>query len=254
MPAKEIGLMSESDSDQRRRLWAKTSFVISILGWLIIGSALNTIIFNSLPLKIATPEWQLRLITAVLSSSFSILVGATLIVLALLFNTKEHVLQKWQRLICKFAGLYAILMILIIPLQFFFGVRALNNQTIGSFEAVNTLKEVVKGISGFNSEPELRTYLASLPSPPTLPNKFDVAFPVVKQRAIEYITGQINTATSNIETRKSEGLQLFLKEGVRNTAQAILMAAAFSALAYLSGGASNVVTRLFDSLLFDSLL
>jgi len=72
---------------------------------------------------------------------------------------------------------------------------------------------------------------------------------VIKKRAIENITAQINTAQNNLETQKSQALQVFLKEAIRNTAQAILMAAAFSALANLSSGTNNVVTRFFCSLL-----
>jgi hypothetical protein len=205
--------------------------------------------FNSFPLKLATPEWQLSLITALLSSGFAFLVGAVLIALALLFNPKEQVLQKWQRIVSRLSGFFVILLVLMIPLQFFLGSRALNSQTISTFEAINRLKGVVKGISAVNSEPELRSYVASLPNPPALPAKFDAAFPVIKQRAIENISAQINAATYNSEIQKSQALQVFLKEGIRNTAQAILMAAAFSLIANTSGKASNKVTRFFTAIL-----
>ena len=135
-----------------------------------------------------------------------------------------------------------------IPLQFFLGSRALNSQTIKTFEAINNLKGVVKGISAVNSEPELRAYVASLPNPPALPAKFDAAFPVIKQRAIDNISAQINAATYNIDIQKSQALQIFLKDGIRNTVQAVLMAAAFSVMANLSGKAGNVVTKFFDPL------
>jgi hypothetical protein len=42
---------------------------------------------------------------------------------------------------------------------------------------------------------------------------------------------------------------VFLKEAIRNTSQAILMAAAFSALANLSGKSGNAVTKFFYELL-----
>jgi hypothetical protein len=248
MTAEEIELLSESDSDRRKRLWLKTSFAVAIVGWLIIGSTLNTIIFNSFPLKLATPEWQLSLIAALLSSGFAFLVGAVLIALALLFNPKEQVLQKWQHMVSRLSGFFVILLVLMIPLQFFLGSRSLNSQTINTFEAINNLKGVAKGISAVNSEPELRAYVASLPNPPALPAKFDAAFPVIKQRAIENISAQINAATYNIDIQKSLALQVFLKEGIRNTVQAVLMAAAFSVMANLSGKTGNAVTRFFDPL------
>ena len=72
---------------------------------------------------------------------------------------------------------------------------------------------------------------------------------MIKERAIENIKAQINAAQNSIEIQKSQALQVFLKEAIRNTAQAILMAAAFSALANLSIGTNNAVTRFFCSLL-----
>ena len=249
MAADQLELISESSSGRRIRLWSKTSFALAVLGWLIIGSTLNTIIFNSFPLKLATPEWQLSLIAALISSGFGFLVGAVLIALALLFNPKEEVLQKWRRMMIRLSGLFAILMVLIIPLQFFLGSRVLNSQTVSAYEVINNLKGVVKGINAVNSEPELRAYVASLPNPPALPAKFDAAFPVIKKRAIANITAQLNAAANNIEIQKSMNLQVFLKEAIRNTAQAILMAAAFSALANLSGKPGNAVTKFFDELL-----
>jgi hypothetical protein len=250
MPAEDIiRSTSESDPNRRRRLWSKASFALAVLGWLMIGSTLSTIFFNSFPLKLATPEWQLSLIGAFLSSGFSLLLGGVLIVLALLFNPKDQVLENWQRTMSRLAGWFAILLVVMIPLQFYLGSRALNSQTASTLDAISSLKGVVKGISAVNSEPQLRAYVASLPSPPSLPAKFDAAFPVIKQRAIENITAQINAATNNIEIQKSQAVQVFLKEAIRNTAQAILMAAAFSALANIFGNAKNAVTRFFDALL-----
>jgi len=53
-------------------------------------------IFASFPLKLASVEWQLNLIGTLLSSGFSFLVGATLIVVAQLLNPKDSTLQSWQ--------------------------------------------------------------------------------------------------------------------------------------------------------------
>ncbi|MFN7896603.1 MAG: hypothetical protein ACK535_10220 [Cyanobacteriota bacterium] len=244
----ELELMAESESARRRRVRSKSSFTLALLGWLIVGSALNSIIFASFPLRIATAVWQLNLIGSILSSSFNILIGSTLIIVAQLFNSRERTLQKWQLLVSRFAAWLAVLMLVIIPLQFILGLRALNQQTIPAAQAIAKLKDIAKGINNVNSEPELRAYVASLPNPPALPSKFDAAFPVIKERAIQNINAQINATANNAELQKSQALQVFLKEAVRNTAQAILMATAFSVLANLSGRASNIVTRFIYSL------
>jgi hypothetical protein len=244
----ELESMAETDFVRLRRIRSKSSFTLALLGWLIVGSALNSIIFASFPLRIATVEWQLNLIGSILSSSLNILIGSTLIIIAQLFNAEERKLQTWQVMVSRFAAWLAVLLIVLIPLQFFLGSRALKQQAIPATEAVNKLKDIAKGISNVNSEPELRAYVASLPNPPALPAKFDAAFPVIKERAIQNINAQINATVNNIELQKSQALQVFLKEAVRNTAQAILMATAFSILANLSGRATNIVTRFIYSL------
>jgi hypothetical protein len=220
---------------------------MATIGWLIIGFSLNSIIFNAFPLKLALPEWQLGLMAALLSSSMFLLIGATLIALAPLFSPHEKLLQDWNLTVCRAASWLALLLMLITPLQFFIGARALKNQSKTTSQAINGLKSIAKSLSALQSENELRAFVASLPNAPTLPAKFDAPFPVVKQRSIENIQAQINAATENINTQKSQGIQLFLKEAIRNAAQAILMAAAFSALAGLGSRSSNIVTRFFES-------
>jgi len=232
-----------------RRLKEKAASTIAVIGWLLIGSSLNAIVFNSFPLKLATPEWQLSLIAALITSSTSLLVGATLIILSLVFNPKDKILQNWNLTVTRLASWLVIVLVLSIPLQYYLGSRAIKNQTNSSYEAIKNLRSIARGISAVKSENDLRLYVASLPNAPTLPAKFDAAFPVIKQRAIENIQAQINKATENTELQKSQATQVFLKEAIRNTAQAIMMAAAFSALAAFNTRTTNAVTKLFTHLL-----
>ena len=245
----EMESVSEPNSFQPRLLPVELSFILALLGWIIIGSTLNVVIFNSFPLKLATSEWQLSLIGALLNSSFALLVGVTMIVFAQCLNVEDQTLKNWQLLASRFAALFAALLVLIIPFQYFLGARFLKQQTISTVAAVSNLQGIAKGISAVNSEAQLRAYVGSLPNPPSLPAKFDAAFPVIKNRAIENIKAQINAIDTNTKLQKSEAFQVFLKEAIRNTAQAILMAAAFSLIASASGKASNKVTRFFTAIL-----
>ena len=247
--AEEMHSIFESGTEWRRQLKVKTAVTIAVIGWLLIGFSLNAIIFSSFPLKLATPEWQLNLIAGLISSSPSLLIGATLVALSLVFDPAAQILKDWNLTMARAASWFAIVLMLIIPLQFYLGSRALKNRTEISSEAISKLKSIVKGISAANSEADLRLYVASLPNAPALPAKFDAAFPVIKQRAIGNIQAQINTGSENIKLQKSEALQIFLKEAIRNSAQAILMAAAFSALAALNAKAANSITRIFTNLL-----
>ena len=246
MRAEDIELLSEAGSEGRILRNVKATLAIAAIGWLIIGFTLNTLIFNSFPVKLATPEWQLNLIAGLLSSSTTLLIGATLVALALALNPREKTLQAWNLTVCRFASWLVIFLVLIIPLQFFIGSRVLKNQSNAVFEGISKLKTISKEIGTLKTENELRAYIASLPDAPRLPAKFDSAFPVIKQRAIENIQAQINATEENANIQKSKSTQTFLKEAIRNTAQAILLATAFSALAGLSSRSSNAVTKFFE--------
>jgi hypothetical protein len=247
--ADQIDDFIESDSNEHNRIMARTSRAIALIGWLLIGFNLNGVIFSSFPLKLAQPEWQLNLITKFLSISTSLLLGAMLVTLALIFNPKEQILINWNRRVTRLASLFAVALVLSIPLQFYLGSRALTNQTKSAYVRINNLKSLVKGINSTNSENDLRLYLATLPNQPKLPDKFDAPFPVIKQRAIANLQAEINTAIENAKTQKSETLQVFLAEIIRHSAQCILIAAAFSALVSLNPQSANFVTKFFDSLI-----
>lgn len=245
----EFELLAESDSVRRSNIRTKSSFTLALLGWLIIGSALNAIIFSSLPLRLAAVDWQLNLIGSILSSCFNLLIGSILIILAQMFNSKEKVLQKWQTLVSRLAAWFTIALLFLIPVQFFLGSQALKQQKKPTFEAINKLIGIANKVSTINSEPELRAYFASLPNPPTLSPKFEAPFPVIKQRIIDNVKSRINFASNNADRENSRATQTFLLEAIRNTSQAILMAVAFSILANLSSRTTNLFTRFIYSLL-----
>jgi hypothetical protein len=246
--AEDDRLLNEPFISQRSLLRSKSSIALALLGWLTIGSTLNSIIFNSLPIKLAMPDWQLSLIGSLLNSSFPLLIGVSLIVFAQFLNLKDQTLQHWKLMAGRFASLYALLLVLMIPLQIFPGQSLLRQQTIPTTEAVNNLQRIIWRINALNSERELRVYVASLSNPPSLPDKFDATFPEIKNRAIENIKAQIRTINNNTQLQKSQALQTFFKEAMRNAIHAILMATAFSVLANLVGGVHNKVTRFFTAL------
>jgi len=246
---RKIDAAQKSVSEQSNRLKAKTAMAIALLGWLLISFNLNAVIFSSFPVKLAIPEWQLNLIATLLSTSPSLLIGATLITIALVFNPEERILKDWNLKVAHAASWFAIVLLLIIPLQFYLGYRVLKKQTNSALESISKLKTMEARFRALNSEAEMRLYVASLPNPPNLPAKFDADFPVVKKRVTENIQIQVNTASENVNIQRNEATQVFLKEAIRNTAQAILMSAAFSALAGLSPWSRNAITKFFAKLM-----
>lgn len=239
-------MMAEDQRNQKKRAISRSLFAMAIVGWLIIGSSLNTLLFSAIPFKTTSPEWYLSLLGQLLSISPMILIGATLITFTAAMHPKEKLLRDWNLSLQRISSLLVLLLILVIPLQFVLGTRILNRQTADAYASINRLKGIAKTIQGLNSEAELRAYVSTLPDAPMLPAKFDAGFPTIKERAIQNIQSQVNTGITTVDNNKSQATQVFLKEAVRNTAQAILMAAAFSALANLSSKASNSLTKFFD--------
>ncbi|MFM7639983.1 MAG: hypothetical protein ACKO45_00260 [Cyanobium sp.] len=233
----------ESEESRRDRVKNNTLLSISVVGWLLTASNLNVIIFRALPLRIGNADWYLDLISAVLSSSPFILLGLVMACLPNLFRANGTYLSMLSTHASRLASLACVVVLLTVPCQFWFGKQALNNQTIQINSAVSNLKGIIKGIQATNSETELRGFVASLPNAPTLPAKFDAPFAVIKERAITNIQAQVNAGTTNIETQTREGVQLFFKEAMRNTAQAILMATAFAALANICRSTRNFATN-----------
>lgn len=249
MDPEELQLDEKHRSTKRIELRDKTTLTVGVLGWLIASSSITAILFNSLPLQLASPEWQLNLIGALLNASSTLLIAASMIALSHLLNPQDKILSRWAAAASKLASWYVIALVAFIPLQFFLGTRIMKTQEQAMVKPLNELKTISGKIKTINSEADLRAYLASLPNPPSLPAKFDADFPVIKQRAIDNIQAKINAGHNTLELQASQQKQIFFKEAVRNTAQLILMAAGFSAVANLSSKARNFITDIFSGLL-----
>lgn len=242
----DIHDLSQANSSKIPRLWIELSHVIAIAGWVVIASTINSMIFSALPVLLSSPEWQLSLIGTFLSSSVPLLIGSVLVCLGSALNHRDNRLKRWRNSITAFAAAFSIVLVVILPLQFYCGKRVLDRQAMQGLDEINQLKTITKGLRAVSSELELRSFVASLPNAPELPAKFDLPLPVLKAKAIESVQSRINLQSNNLVARKSQALQAFLKEAVRNTAQLILMAAAFSSLASLSSRSMNLVTRFFS--------
>lgn len=248
-PSELFEHLRDQGPDREKRYREKLALALGIIGWIIIGGSLNTVIFAALPLQIASPNWQLALIASLIDTSTTILFGLALIAISMLVNTSVVISKDALSLASIFAGYMALVLALAIPLQFYIGNKVLKGQAIQAAMNVSKLGEFYKSINAATSEAELRSYVNSLPNSPALPAKFDAPFPVIKARALENLTAQINATKTSAEIVASQSLQTFLKEAVRNTAQAILMVAGFSAIATLSKKGPNPITRFFAMLL-----
>lgn len=232
--------MELNPAERRASLWNDGSLYLALGGWAVILSALTSFLFAIFPLKLAQPVWQLNTVSTLLGASANILIGSLLISLARLFNPKDVQLKRNAALIRKLSGLFAVLMLVLIPFSLYAGTRAIKANEAASKIALNQWQKQLSAVQAMSSEAEMRGWAASLPEPPVLPAVFDAPFPVIKQRMLDSLTGKVNSVQSQIEENFRGQWLSFLNDFARNSIQSLLMALAFSALSG-RGPVSNII-------------
>ncbi|MBM5822495.1 MAG: hypothetical protein FJ082_08590 [Cyanobacteria bacterium K_Offshore_surface_m2_011] len=217
---------------------------LALVGWVLIGSSLAGLLFSSLPVKLINPAWQLRLISAILASSTFLLLGTLLVCGAWFLNEKNQQLQEQAGLLRRGAGWFAVLLLIIIPFQFFAGYRANSAVQATENQSIQLIKRVIRGATAANNEAELRSFLGTLPSPPPLPARFDAPFPEIKKRLITNFDSQLNAANFQAGELRRQRLERFIGEAVRNSVLAFLMAVGFTGIAEKQGPLFGLFRRL----------
>ncbi len=212
------------------KLTRQFSAFVAIAGWVLIGTSLSTILFSSLPFQLLQPEFQLRLISAILSACMALLLGSLLVCGAYVLSLEDDVLLSRARLVRTGSRWFAILLVLIIPFQLVAGIRALGQVQAAESEMLKQRRQVIQRFSIIEDELNFRAYVASLPDRPQIPEKFDAPFAVIKKRAITNLTDQYRIAEAQLQPLRSQRWQRFFGEVARNSVQAVLMALAFRAI------------------------
>jgi len=220
-------LLSKKPSERQQR---QLAVFAATAGWVLIGTALSSILFASFPFQLLQPEFQLRLISAILSASMALLLGCLLVCAAYVLDLDNKLLRDRAKLVRVASRTFAILLLLIVPLQLFAGMRALAKVQEGESEMLKQRRVVIQRLSNTQDEQELRAYIASLPGSPQMPDRFDAPFPVIKKRALANMKEQSSITEMNLRPVRAQRWERFLGEASRNSVQAILMAIAFLAL------------------------
>lgn len=210
------------------REWAAGARYTYWVGVVLLGSFLTGLI-NAAPPRFTDPAWQLSLISLLLGSGVTALIGALLICLARIFDQSDRQLQNRARLVRRLATWVALGWLLLIPLQLFLGVRLINSQGKSELEQIQALERYAKSVRDANSEFELRQAMAQMPNQPPLP-ALTVPFPVAKANLLAQFQKTINTAKNNQEQGSSNRLQIWMKEAFRNCLQSLLLTVGFLAI------------------------
>jgi hypothetical protein len=106
--------------------------------------------------------------------------------------------QKNAAFIHQLAGLLAVVMLILIPFNLFAGSRAIKAKEAASKISLKEWKKQPRAVQSLASEADIRSWAASLPEPPLLPEVFDAPFPVIKNRMINNLTGKVNSVQNQI--------------------------------------------------------
>lgn len=233
---------SRGEASNRSPITASRWF--ALVGWVLIGSSLSSLLFAALPVRLVDPQWQLSLISAILTSSTTLLIGTLLVCGAQLLNQRSLQLQKRSQFLRIASGWFAVLLLLVIPFQFYAGHRVSGIVQASENQGVQLVKKIIRGVTASNNEAELRTFLASLPSPPPVPARFEAPFPVIKQRLLSNFDARLKALNYQAGVLRSQRLEKFIADATRNTVQALLMAIAFTGIAHESGPLYGLFRRI----------
>jgi len=224
----------DSDVLLRKKLTERQQRQLAVFaataGWVLIGTALSSILFASFPFQLLQPEFQLRLISGILSACLALLLGCLLVCAGYVLDLDDNVLYDRAQLVRQVSRWFAILLLLIVPLQLLAGMRALGQVQALESESLKVRRQVIQRLSNTQDEQDLRAYIASLPDRPQIPDRFDAPFPLIKKRALANLNEQYKITELNLKPVRAQRWERFLGEASRNSVQAVLMAIGFWAL------------------------
>jgi hypothetical protein len=223
-------LWQEVKSNRRAAIKKESSQALSMIGLVIIASAVNLFVFSSFPVQILRPDWQLRATTTFLSISVSLLTGSLLIFLATLFSSEGVAIKRNMAIVRLFARWIPILMLVSIPLTFYAGLRTINTQVSLARAELGTWNDQLINAKSLRSEADLRRWAASLPNPPKIPQPLTMSFAATKQLIVDGLAGKVNSIQNNVDTNTSAAWSRFLTEFLRNSIQALITAFGFRVL------------------------
>ena len=123
-----------------------------MVGWVLIGVSFSSILFGILPVRLIDPAWQLQLISAILASTGFMLLGTLLVCWAALLNGRSGKIQQRSDLVRKAAGWFAVVLLVITPLQFYVGYRASGKVQETENQSTQLIRTIIRGVTASSDE------------------------------------------------------------------------------------------------------
>jgi hypothetical protein len=202
-----------------------------ITGLVLLATFANVLLFAAFPFQPLSPDWQLRMAGFLIPNGITALLGVVLVAISEEgLPSRNSPLPGRAQLIRRLAGWAAIGYLILIPAQVSAGLRQL-----GTIAETEKQPGIMWGkfrarINATGSEAELRALLNQIPEIPPIPDKPIGPLSQLKQDLISDVDARFAARATQLEKARSERLQNFLVEAIRNTIQCLLLAAGFSAV------------------------
>lgn len=222
--------LSSPVRDQKIRIRVATVQYINLAGWGLIWFSLTGLVFASIPFTINSPVWQFKFYESIIANAALVLIGCVMIVCAKLINPRDPLLRAHANWIQRLSPLIAIALVLLVPLQIYSGIAAIYDQKLSESKRVNSIRQVIYGIENSNNEAELREYIMRMPSPPKLPERFDMPFPQLQRAALASLRSRVSAEVDRVRIIDLNRWQAFALDCLRNSIQVLILAMAFFGL------------------------
>lgn len=192
----------------------------------MILAALNTLIFEIFPFQLFDAVWQLKLIGQILGVIMPVLVGFLLIHLAAAINTKNSDLYENAKLARRVALWTALLLFLLIPLQFMAGASVVRQFKKADKDEITSIRQFTARLRLTQTEQQMRALAGSIANPPVLPEKLAEPFIKVRDDWATRLTNKVNQKEDIYAKKYNLTWQKYLADSVRNSIQCLLFGTA----------------------------
>jgi hypothetical protein len=221
---------SSLQASKRTQLRRSLPSAISLVGWILAGITLNIFIFSSLPIKLSLPEWQLKIVGNAAGSFATLLLGLLLVSIAPLIGEMKDSLIKSGSLAQALCKWLAIFMVLLIPVQLHAGYSVIMGQKQIVTTNIRQYRIFVQSIRNAQTEAQVRSLIAKLNQPPTMPDKISVPFDKFKETLASTLDDRAKNLSNSLAKQLGGAWLEFWKDSLRISIQSLLLALGFYGL------------------------
>ncbi|KEF40933.1 MAG: hypothetical protein ER33_14210 [Cyanobium sp. CACIAM 14] len=221
----------------------ETAGLLWVVGLVIIGYGLILLVFGFLPLGLLDPAWQLRASAALTGAGPYLLIGSLLACMARAFNRANQALVARVKLLRRISLWAAIVYLLFIPIQLQAGVQLLRQKSAREAQTLSEWQKFRARLRATSTEDDLRTLLAGMKQPITLPAKLDIPVATLKGRILADTDSRFSAFRFQAAQDRAARWQNFLAEATSNVLKTLLMLTGFAALAQLRPGQPSILQK-----------